>query len=60
MIEFFRVFSSRSLTILNSSAQALQHCRKRHNVKFTKYDQSSQCTSITDSSVSYAAAIVTA
>jgi MEMO1 family protein len=40
--------------------QALQHTGTQHKIAFTKYDQSSQCTSISDSSVSYAAAVVTA
>ncbi|EFJ40486.1 hypothetical protein VOLCADRAFT_99750 [Volvox carteri f. nagariensis] len=37
----------------------LQHSKLRHKIKFTKYDQSSKCTSQSHSSVSYAAAIVT-
>lgn len=43
-----------------SWVQALQHTGTQHKIAFTKYDQSSQCTSISDSSVSYAAAVVTA
>ena len=40
--------------------QALQHTGTQHKIAFTKYDQSSQCTSVSDSSVSYAAAVITA
>lgn len=40
--------------------QALRHSPTRHSIKFTRYDQSSQCNTISDSSVSYAAAVVTA
>lgn len=39
--------------------QALQHCKTAHQVEFKHYDQSSRCMIATDSSVSYAAAIVT-
>ncbi len=40
---------------------ALQQCGAvRHQVRFTKYDQSHRCTSEQDSSVSYAAAVVVA
>ena len=39
---------------------ALQHCASRHSVRFAKYDQSHRCTGEQDSSVSYAAAVVTA
>lgn len=38
----------------------LQHCRAKHSVAFKYYDQSSKCESQSDSSVSYAAATVTA
>jgi len=40
--------------------QMLEACRTRHAVKFMVYDQSSRCTTLRDSSVSYAAAVVTA
>lgn len=36
--------------------QMLQHCRTAFTVKFNCYDQSSRCTKLDDSSVSYAAA----
>ncbi|GFR44951.1 hypothetical protein Agub_g6259, partial [Astrephomene gubernaculifera] len=36
----------------------LQHCRTRHRIRFTQYDQSSRCTAQSHSSVSYAAAVV--
>ncbi|GLI67799.1 hypothetical protein VaNZ11_012087 [Volvox africanus] len=37
----------------------LQHSKLQHKIQFTKYDQSSKCTSQSHSSVSYAAAVVT-
>ncbi|PNW86800.1 hypothetical protein CHLRE_02g096200v5 [Chlamydomonas reinhardtii] len=37
----------------------LQHSSLRHRISFTKYDQSSKCTTPSHSSVSYAAAVVT-
>lgn len=39
--------------------QALQRCDTKHSVRFTAYDQSSKCLRLSDSSVSYASAIVT-
>lgn len=36
----------------------LKHSNTQHSIKFTCYDQSSQCVNMRDSSVSYAAAIV--
>ena len=39
--------------------QMMKHTHLEHNISFKKYDQSSQCQSARDSSVSYAAAIVT-
>ncbi|KAL3138237.1 hypothetical protein ABBQ32_006057 [Trebouxia sp. C0010 RCD-2024] len=36
-----------------------QHSRLQHTISFKKYDQSSKCQSVRESSVSYAAAIVT-
>ncbi|GAB4819011.1 hypothetical protein N2152v2_006057 [Parachlorella kessleri] len=39
--------------------QALQRCRTKFKLQFTGYDQSSKCTKSTDSSVSYASAVVT-
>lgn len=44
---------------MQAMPQALQHCRTKHSVRFTGYDQSSKCLRPTDSSVSYAAAVVT-
>ncbi len=46
------------MTVCNQ-LQMLRHSGTQHSVKFTKYDQSSQCTCISDSSVSYASAVVT-
>ena len=40
--------------------QALQHCTTRHALRFTRYDQSQRVTHSRESSVSYAAAVVTA
>lgn len=37
----------------------LQHTTRQYKVAFTKYDQSSKCVAPGDSSVSYAAALVT-
>lgn len=37
----------------------LQHCQAKHKVEFKFYDQSSKCQNAQDSSVSYAAAVVT-
>jgi hypothetical protein len=39
--------------------QALQHSQLKHEVRFTRYDQSSKCMGPSDSSVSYASAVVT-
>lgn len=39
--------------------QMIQHSRLQHTVSFKKYDQSTKCQSVRESSVSYAAAIVT-
>ena len=39
--------------------QMLQHSPVKHRLRFAKYDQSAQCRSIRESSVSYAAAAVT-
>lgn len=39
--------------------QMMKHTHLEHTISFKKYDQSSQCQSTQDSSVSYAAAIVT-
>ena len=39
--------------------QMMRHTRLEHTISFKKYDQSSQCQSARESSVSYAAAIVT-
>jgi predicted class III extradiol MEMO1 family dioxygenase len=41
-------------------AQMLHHCATKFSVAFNSYDQSSHCEELTDSSVSYAAATVTA
>lgn len=41
------------------SMQMLNVCQTPHAVKFKHYDQSSRCVSARDSSVSYAAAVVT-
>ncbi|XP_024364403.1 uncharacterized protein [Physcomitrium patens] len=38
----------------------LKHCSTRTRIKFLQYEQSSQCKSMRDSSVSYASAVVTA
>ena len=40
--------------------QMLEHCQTKHKIQFRKYDQSSKCMRPGDSSVSYAAAVVTA
>ncbi len=42
------------------ATQMLKHSAMQHRVAFRQYDQSSQCTSFRDSSVSYAAAVVDA
>ncbi len=39
--------------------QMLQHNQVGHVIRFQKYDQSAQCQSIRESSVSYAAAVMT-
>ncbi len=39
--------------------QMLQHTQVGHVIRFQKYDQSAQCQSIRESSVSYAAAVMT-
>ena len=39
--------------------QMLPHCSTRFTVAFNFYDQSSKCQRMTDSSVSYATALVT-
>ena len=39
--------------------QMLQHTQVGHVIQFQKYDQSAQCQSIRESSVSYAAAVMT-
>ena len=39
--------------------QALTKSSVKHSIKFTQYDQSHQCMSMKDSSVSYASAAVT-
>eukprot|EP00877_Chromochloris_zofingiensis_P011645 jgi/Chrzof1/6734/Cz19g07050.t1 len=36
----------------------MQHCQTKFNIDFKYYDQSSKCSSMSDSSVSYAAAVV--
>ena len=41
-------------------AQMLQMNRTKHKIEFKYYDQSSRCETEADSSVSYAAAVVTA
>jgi predicted class III extradiol MEMO1 family dioxygenase len=52
MIEFFFKFYF--------LLQMLKHCATRMRIKFVQYEQSSQCKSLRDSSVSYASAVVTA
>jgi len=37
----------------------LRHCAARHSARFVRYEQSSRCTSLSDSSVSYASALIT-
>ena len=39
--------------------QMLRASRTQHSIRFKHYDQSSQCVTARDSSVSYAAAVVT-
>jgi len=39
--------------------QAIKHSKLKYKLKFVQYAQSSQCTSNTDSSVSYAVAVIT-
>lgn len=43
---------------ISTFLHALQHCQTRHSIKFTKYDQSHKCLTSRDSSVSYAAAVI--
>lgn len=40
--------------------QIARHAQTHFRIKFQKYDQSSRCYGMSDSSVSYAAAVVTA
>ena len=42
------------------SVQIAKHAQTRFLIKFLNYDQSSRCYGMRDSSVSYAAAVVTA
>ena len=39
--------------------QMMKHCASQMRIKFVQYEQSSQCKSMRDSSVSYASAVVT-
>lgn len=67
-INFFLCFLSFSFCSLPNvmklatvlSLQMLKHCATRMRIKFLQYEQSSQCKSMRDSSVSYASAVVTA
>jgi predicted class III extradiol MEMO1 family dioxygenase len=38
----------------------VKHCQQQFKIQFTSYDQSSKAVSHSDSSVSYAAAVMTA
>ena len=42
------------------SVQTAKHAQTRFRINFLNYDQSSKCHGMRDSSVSYAAAVVTA
>lgn len=48
------------LTLLSSHVQIAKHAQTSFCIRFLNYDQSSRCYSMKDSSVSYAAAVVTA
>lgn len=47
-----------ALLTVKGIAQMLEATPLPHKIKFTKYDQSSQCKTRRDSSVSYASAVV--
>ena len=46
------------LSSMPAPLQMLRHSSGRHRIELKKYDQSSRCTRMSDSSVSYVAAIV--
>ena len=48
------------LTELRPHVQIAKHARAAFRIRFLKYDQSNRCYGMKDSSVSYAAAVVTA
>ena len=48
----------RWLSSMPAALQMLRHSSGRHRIELKKYDQSSRCTRMSDSSVSYVAAIV--
>jgi ABC-type sulfate transport system permease component len=48
------------LLLLLLLLQMVKHCPKQFSIEFKCYDQSSKVVSSSDSSVSYAAAVVTA
>ena len=48
------------LTLLCFHVQIAKYAQADFRIRFLKYDQSSKCYGMNDSSVSYAAAVVTA
>lgn len=49
-----------SAACLPACLQMVKHCPQQFKIEFTSYDQSSKAVSRSDSSVSYAAAVMTA
>ena len=49
-----------SVANLGVSVQIAKHAQTQFHIKFLNYDQSSRCCGMRDSSVSYAAAVITA
>jgi predicted class III extradiol MEMO1 family dioxygenase len=48
------------LLLLTRQLQMVRHCPQQFNIEFKCYDQSSKAVSSSDSSVSYAAAVMVA
>lgn len=53
------VWQCRKHDLVVCMLQMMKHTHHVHKISFKKYDQSSQCQNVRESSVSYAAAIVT-
>ena len=53
------IHSGHMNALTGAAVQMLRACRMQHSIRFKHYDQSSRCVTTRDSSVSYAAAVVT-